>query len=103
MLPRSKEAKEYLRQGKVWQIMGEHGLEYADADALYSATRGVKRGVKPGVLAYAVQTRDCVPAWDHFPTGEGVWKWLAEWQMPKTTLSAPRLAAVADIMKKWTT
>lgn len=102
LTPRSKEAAEYLRQGKVQQIMAEHGLEYADADALYSATRGVHRGLEPAVLAYAIQTRDCRPAWNHFPgVGGGVWRWFSEWRMPDTELSAPRLSAVAEIIEKW--
>lgn len=102
LTPRSKEAAEYLRQGKVRQIIDEYGLEYADADALYSATRGVHRGLEPAVLAYAVQTRDCRPAWDYFPgVGGGVWRWFADWRMPDTALSAPRLQAVAEILDKW--
>lgn len=102
LTPRSKEAAEYLRQGKVQQIIADHGLDYADADAMYSATRGVRFGLEPMVLAYAIQTRDCRPAWDHFPgVGGGVWRWFSEWRMPETELSAPRLSAVAEILKKW--
>lgn len=102
LTPRSKEAAEYLRQGKVQQLMEDHGLEYADADALYSATRGIHRGLEPAVLAYAVKTREFRQAWNHFPdVGGGVWRWFAEWRMPDTDLSAPRLSAVAEILKKW--
>lgn len=102
MTARSREAAEYLRQGKVAMLMKEHGLEYSDADALYSATRGVQYGMEPGVLAYAVLTSDCGPAWNHFPgVGSEVWGWVNEWRMPTTELSAPRLAAVAAILGRW--
>jgi len=102
MTARSREAAEYLRQGKVSLLMKEYGLEYSDADALYSATRGVRYGMESRVIAYAVKTRDCGPAWDHFPAvGSGVWKWFREWKMPEMELSAPRLAAVAEILKRW--
>lgn len=33
--------------------------------------------------------------------GKGVWNWHKEWKMPNTFLSAPRLAAVAEIIRKW--
>ena len=103
LTPRSPEASEYLRQGKVAAIMRDHGLDYADADALYSATKGVKYGIESGVLAYALQTRDCTPAWDAFPgLGKGVWRWHAEWQMDATDLSAPRLAACAEVVGRLT-
>lgn len=102
LTPRSKEAAEHLRQGRVRQLMDEHGLEYTDADSLYSAARGVHRGLEPAVLAYAIQTRDCRRAWSYFPgAGGGVWRWFEEWKMPYTDLSAPRLSAVAKILGKW--
>jgi len=102
LTPRSTRAAEYLRQGKVRSLMSEHGLAYSDADALYSATRGVKYGLEPEVLTYAVQTRDCRQAWAHFPgEGRGVRRWLAEWTMPETALSVPRLAAVAAVLEAW--
>ena len=102
MVPRSREAAEYLRQGRVSLIMREHGLEYSDADALYSACCGVRYGMEAGVMAYAVMTRDCGPAWGHFPgVGSGVWRWFRDWRMPETDLSAPRLGAVAEILKRW--
>lgn len=95
----SSEAREFLRQGKVARMMRDLNLDYTAADALYSAACGVRRGMEKEVLAYAAQTADCRPAWAHFPgVGKGVGKWLAEWQMPTTKLSVPRLAAVAEII-----
>ena len=101
LVPKSPEAAEHVRQGKVAAIMREHGLDYAKADALYSAARGVQYGMEPGVIDYVLQTRDCVPAWDAFPgVGNGVWRWHAEWGMPEAGLSAPRLAACAEVLKR---
>ena len=102
LTPRSPWAAEYIRQGKIAMIMRDHGLDYAEADALYSATRGVQYGMEHGVLEYVIKTRDCVPAWDAFPgLGKGVWRWHAEWQMDATDLSAPRLAACAEVIKRY--
>ena len=102
LVPRSAHAAEYLRQGKVGQFMADLGLGYQQADALYSATRGVKYGLEPEVLTYAVQTREYNVAWAHFPgEGHGVRRWLAEWSMPETALTVPRLAAVAAVLAAW--
>jgi hypothetical protein len=99
---RSQRAAEYLRQGKVGQFMADLGLGYQQADALYSACRGVRHGFEQEVLAYAVETRECREAWARFPgAGRGVRRWLVEWSMPETALSVPRLAAVAEILAAW--
>ena len=102
LIPRSQRAAEYLRQGRVNALMADFGLEYAAADALYSAARGVQYGHESGVLAYAVETRECRAAWARFPgAGHGVRRWLAEWDMPETALSVPRLSAVAAVLAAW--
>ena len=102
LVPRSQRAAEYLRQGRVRQLMADHSLGYQQADTLYSACRGVKYGQEAEVLAYAVETRDCRQAWAHFPgEGRGVRRWLSEWDMPSSALSVPRLSAVAEILAAW--
>jgi len=102
LVPRSDRAAEYLRQGKVKIFMEDYDLSYQEADALYSATQGVERGLESAVLDYAIETRDCVYAWAHFPFEDHrVRVWLAEWSMPETSLSVPRIFAVAEIMRNW--
>ncbi len=102
LTPRSTRAAEYLRQGKVRSLMSEHGLGYQQADALYSATRGVKYGLEPEVLTYAVQTREYNVAGALFPgVGQGVRGWLALCSWPDTALTVPRLAAVAAVLEAW--
>jgi len=99
---RSAHAAEYLRQGRVRQLMAAHDLTYAAADSLYSAARGVRHGQEAEVLAYAVATRDCRAAWQRFPgAGHGVRRWLSDWGMPETALTVPRLAAVEAVLAAW--
>lgn len=103
LIPRSKRAAEFIRNGKVSQFMRDFGLDYQDADSLYSVTRGVRRGLEHGVLAYCVATRDCVAAWQHAP--DSSWRertrWEQEWRMPHSDLSCPRWDAVCAIMTAW--
>jgi len=102
LVPRSTRAAEYLRQGRVSALMADFGLEYGEADSLYSACRGVKYGFEQEVVAYAVETREYNAAWQHFPgEGRGVRRWLGEWSMPETALTVPRLAAVEAILAAW--
>ena len=102
LTPRSQRAAEYLRQGRVNALMADFGLEYAAADALYSAARSVQYGHESGVLAYAVETREYSAAWARFPgEGCGVRRWLSDWGMPETALSVPRISAVAAVLAAW--
>lgn len=102
LLARSDEAAESLRHGQVARLMRNYDLSYREAPTLYAIAKDIKYGLEDGVLSYAVATRDCEPAWQHFPgVGHGVWRWHEEWNMPTTDLSAPRLAAVAAIIEQW--
>lgn len=100
LVPRSQRAAEFIRQGKVALFMRDFGLDYQTADRLYSATRGVQRGLEHDVLAYCASTLDCVEAWRHAPAA--TWrqrqKWEADWRMPHCSLSCPRWDAVLAVM-----
>lgn len=99
---KSPRAYEYLRQGKIAQLMRDFGLEYIIASKLHDARQHIRRGYEHGVIKYIVDTCDAYSvAWQYFPGHmNGVWRWHDEWNMPQCNLSAPRLQACFDIIER---
>lgn len=99
LIAKNAEAANNLRLGRVAKIMADHGVSSTTAVALFDAAKGVKYGMEDSVIAYAIATQDRMPSWRFFPgLGKGVWRWMAEFDMPASDLSAQRLAAVAEIL-----
>jgi hypothetical protein len=100
----SPRSRELLRQGWVRRLMTQHRLDRSSAVRLEEASR-LRRGRETGVLSCVIVQILAGPAalraWESYPgRGGGVYHWANRWQIDTGGLSAPRLDAVAAVLRR---
>jgi hypothetical protein len=94
LVPRSPRAAEFLRTGRVEELMREFGISRILATRLDDARKGVKFGKESAVVKTVLEGTHV--NWGSFPgVGAGAARWARRWGIEG--LSCPRLGAAALI------
>ena len=103
LIARGDSASEHIRQGRVAKLVKHNDLSYIEADALISATYGVRYGMDRDVLNYIVELRDNV-ALVNYPAKEdelGKTNWLIDNGIFRADIPIRKMDVVAQIHSNW--